>query len=68
MPFVIIALGALFIFYGPPLARQNSAFFKRTYGFSVPFPSFWGPFYRVMGLVFVLVGVAALVGIGRTAP
>jgi hypothetical protein len=63
MPFFMIAFGALFIFYGPPLARQNAAFFKRTYGFPVPFPSLWGPFYRILGVVFVLVGLATLVGI-----
>ena len=67
MPFFVIAWGALFVLFGPSLARHNAARFRRAYGRSIPFPAVWGHFNRAIGVLFILAGVAMLLGIGVKA-
>ncbi|HTQ05748.1 MAG TPA: hypothetical protein VMI54_17920 [Polyangiaceae bacterium] len=67
MPFFVIALGMLVIYFAPGLARQNTAFFKHTYRFPVPFPKIWSPFFRLGGLLLILAGAAMLLGVGVKA-
>lgn len=64
MPFFIIALGILVLLLAPALARQNNAFFKHAYRLAVPFSGYWAPFFRVGGLLLILIGAAMLLGIG----
>jgi hypothetical protein len=64
MPFLAIAMGALFAFYGPSLGRQYVKGFRRTYRRPAPFPGIWGHFFRIIGVLFLLAGVAMLLGIG----
>lgn len=67
MPFFVIAWGLIFVLWAPALARQNAATYKRLYRMPVLFPRVSVVIFRIVGLVFVLAGVAMLLGFGRRA-
>jgi hypothetical protein len=54
---VAIIFGAAFALGSSRLAAEHAAYFRRTYSREVPLGAFATPFFRAIGMLFVVFGV-----------